>query len=382
MKYNSTEVHAPLAPTRAEIDLSRLARNATVLQQRAGQATLMAVVKANAYGHGAAVISETLRRAGVRFFAVATIPEGVELRKSGLDAPVLVMGAPLPAHFGMCEAFDLDVLISDERVADEAIRYAASGGKLRVHPKVDTGMGRVGMSREAFARTVPRLEKARGIHLIGFWTHFAVADEVGDPFTETQWEAFESSVKPFADTAEFVHLANSALLLRFPSWISDRSRTIVRSGLSLYGYSPLNTLDHADLVEPVMRFVSRITQVKTVSPGTTVSYGRTWTAEEERVIATVNAGYADGYPRGLSNRGTMGVRGKEYPVAGRVCMDMTMLDLGSPESARDIDQGQDVVLWGEGGPSLYDVATTLKTIPYALTCGVTRRVERVYLEEN
>lgn len=363
-------------PTVAEIFVDRILHNAYVLQSACAEADLMAVVKADAYGHGATRMARELADHGVRLFAVATAAEGMKLRRADVDARILVLTAPLPEHLSAYPAYRLDVTVSSAAVADAVIERAAAGDRFRVHVTIDTGMGRIGVSPEEAAPVVRKLERARRVELAGIWTHLATADEPDLSFAHEQLDRFDEVVAEIGDAAEYIHAANSAAALRLPrSTAYDRS--LARVGIGLYGYSSLEGLAEEHGLRPVMRVSSRVTHVKTVRPGTTLSYGRRWTAHRTTRIATVGAGYADGYPRLLTNRSSVGIRGARYPVAGTVCMDAFMVDVG-PDG--EVDVGDEVVLFGDGGPDAFSVAGWAETIPYEILTGVSARVPRIYVD--
>ena len=367
---------ARFAPTTAEIDLVHLRHNVRVLQNRAGTASLMGVVKANAYGHGAVRIVRVLQEEGVRYFAVATLPEAIQLREAGITAPVLVFGAPLPSYLPAYARHTLDLTVTSRTLAEAVADAARRHGPLRVHLEVDTGMGRLGMDPDEAPEIVRLLRTAPQVTLAGLWTHFATADELDDTFAMEQLARFRTVLASVGDVAEHVHTANSAALLTLPESCAF-ARPLVRTGIALYGLGNRPVL-MKDL-RPVMRLTSRVTHVKTVATGTSISYGRRWRAPYPTRIATVNAGYADGYPRLLSNRAEVGIGGRRYPVAGAVCMDMFMVDLGAPDGpGGTVAVGDEVVLFGTGGPSALEVADWAETIPYEICSAVSSRVPRHY----
>jgi len=372
---------ASAATTVAEINLSQLRHNAGVLQALAGDAPLMGVVKADAYGHGAPVVARTLQASGVTFFAVATVPEAVTLREAGLTAPILVFAAPLPSALPAYARYDLDVTVASVEGAAAVAIAARTSGPLRVHLKIDTGMGRLGVQPEQTDLVLRQLLAAPGITVASLWTHFATADEPGHPFTKEQWTLFETLCRRAGDAVPLVHAANSGALLTFPPSFQRGSRTLVRTGIALYGlYDPSGLADPPNL-RPVMRLTSRVTHIKTVAAETPISYGGTWRAPRPTRIATVGAGYADGYRRALSNRAFVGIDGSLFPVAGTVCMDMFMVDLGAAGGPGEaVAVGDEVVLFGPGGPSALDVARWAGTIAYEIACGISARVPRNYVE--
>lgn len=370
-----TPVLRPLYATYAEVNLGALRHNVRVLQAQAGAVPLMGVVKADAYGHGAVAVVQALQQEGVRHFCVATVPEALHLRTAGLADPILVFGAPLPEWLPAYVAHDLDVTVSSRAVAEAVQAVARTTGPLRVQVKIDTGMGRIGVPPEDAVAVVRMLEQAPGVTVAGLWTHFATADEPGHPFTREQWRRFEQVWQALAGAAPpYRHAANSAALYTLP----ESACGLVRAGIALYGLSevPMPTP-----LRPVMRLVSRVTHCKAVEAGTSISYNRTWCASHRTRIATIGAGYADGYRRLLSNRAWVGIGGQPFPVVGTVCMDMLMVDLGEPGgSGEAVQVGDEAVLLGEGGPSAFELARWAETIPYEITTAISIRVPRHLLD--
>lgn len=367
---------------RAEVDLEAIRHNARVLTQLASPAKLLAVVKADAYGHGALPVARALEAEGVGQFAVATIGEGAELRDAGIESPVLVFGAPLLDSLPAYVRLGLTATVSSPGVAEWAIETAASHGPLRVHVKVDTGMHRLGLRPDEVAGVLRRLAEAPGVTTEALWTHLATAD--GDlDYTREQLAAFHSLTDDLGGLCPpLTHVANGPMLLRLPEE-SSRERTLVRAGGVLYGMASsrlLRPLAEAAGLRHAMRVVTRVVHLQTVEAGESVSYGRTWIARGPRRIATIAAGYADGLPRALSNRGHVGIGGRLFPIAGRVCMDMIMVDLGAPDGpAESVHLGDEAVLFGPDGPDVLDQAEAADTIPYDLTCALAARVNRTVL---
>ena len=385
---SARDLHA-LAPLRADVSLGALRHNARQIMGLAGAAEVMAAVKANAYGHGAVAVARALVGAGVPRFSVANVLEGVALRDAGIEAPILVMGAALPEALPAYARFGLDLAVTSPEGAEAAVRAARDGHALTVHVKADTGMHRLGLDADDAVEAVRRLTATPGISVAGLWTHFA---NVAGAFTDEQVARFDALVARVAaegvPVPPLLHLANTGGLLATPA--SVRGRQIVRAGGALYGLVSDRMLAGVADLQPVMRLVGRIVQVKVVAAGETVSYGRTWRAAVPTLVATVGAGYGDGLPRALSNRGRVGIGGALFPVAGRVCMDMLMVDLGPPGGASGgapgagpgagVRVGDEAVLFGPGGPSALDLADAADTIAYDLTCRLTSRVPRVLVD--
>ncbi|MDX1530691.1 MAG: alanine racemase, partial [Rhodothermales bacterium] len=306
----------PPVPIRAEVHLDALRHNVRLLREQAGEADVVGVVKSNAYGHGVEHVVPVLREEGVRRFAVANVPEGARLRALGVTEPVLVFAAPLPDYLPAYAEHDLECTVSSRAVA-EAV--AALGPPLRVHVKVDTGMHRIGIAPEE-ASDVLALLRGAGVEVAGLWTHFATADSPDPGFAEEQVRRFDRMLAEVDADGVAVHLANSGALFLLPEAV--RGRALVRVGGLLYGLPSSEHLAGAADVRPVMRLATRVVHLQDVQAGETVSYGRTWRAERPTRIATLAAGYGDGLPRQLSNRGEVDISGRRYPIAGRVCMDL------------------------------------------------------------
>lgn len=374
----------------AEIRLEALRNNLALLRDRAAGLDVMAVVKADAYGHGAVPVSRFLAGEGVTTFAVATLSEAIALRESGLEHRILVFAAPIPAQMDLYVRHGLEVTVTSPEVADAVIDTARRMGPIRAHVKIDTGMGRIGLAPEDSVVVIRRLERAASVEIAGIWTHFATSDEPGDPWVAEQWRRFREVTARLGGLPAPLHAANSGGLLCNPVAIDPGVVSSVRLGIALYGLygslEPTSGSKPAQVPEPlpgllpVMRFVTRITQIKTVAAGTPISYGLSWRAPRETRIGTLAIGYADGYRRRLSNRAEVGVGGVRCPVAGRVCMDMTMIDLGPEGEGPQARVGDEVVLFGEGGPSPFEVARWAETITYEIVCGITDRVSRRYVD--
>jgi alanine racemase len=366
------------------VDLSALRHNVRVLRERAEGADLMAIVKADAYGHGAVPVARTLRDEGVRHFAVARPAEGVRLRTAGLTGRILVLGAPIRDQLSVYSAHDLDITVSSTEVATAVCRHATPSQPLRAHVKVDTGMGRIGMPPEKAPEVIGRLSGASGVALAGVWTHFATADQPASSFAETQLDRFEAMLADADLPSRFtghVHTANTGALLTLGARARDFSRPLVRTGIALYGLTASPDLDARIDLRPVMTLRARVTHLKTVPPGTSISYGAHWEAPHRTRIATIGVGYGDGYPRLCSGRASVRVAGTARPIVGTICMDMCMVDLGPPHErpATEVEVGDEVTLFGADGPSLHDVADWAETIPYEICCGISPRVPREYV---
>jgi alanine racemase len=371
--------------TRALIHLDRLGRNIEAVRNRVGAGRLLcAPVKGDAYGHGAVPVARAALAAGARYLAVAAVGEGAELRAAGVEAPILLLSAPLTEELAEMAALDLIPLIGDGESAEEAAQAAAALGKrLPVHLKIDTGMGRAGCAPEAAADLAARIASLPSLEYAGTATHLAVADspDAGDvQYTKTQLERFRGAAAAIARRGinpGILHAANSGAVLFYPDAWFD----MVRPGILLYGYSPAGAgtvgAEAAGLkIEPVMELRTQITAIKKLRRGEPVSYGRTWTATEDTWIGIIPVGYGDGLPRSLSGRFSVLIHGAAYPLAGRICMDQCMVNLGP---ATEIARGEAVTVFGGDAPGADAVAAILGTIPYEITGNINKRVGRVYV---
>lgn len=366
-------------PTVARIDLDALTHNFQEVRLRTGNRKILAVVKAQAYGHGGIMVSRHLAAIGADMLGIALVEEGRELRDAGITAPILLMGAVFPEQAEEIVRLDLITTITSLRMA-QALSDAArrQGRAAALHLKVDTGMGRIGLAPEAIPALVHEVSKLGSVRIDGLMTHFADADLRDKQFAQVQLERFEGMVRGLQQrgfAVPLLHAANSAAILDFPRSLF----TLVRPGLMLYGYDPLERISADGCLRPVLSLVTRIVFVKRVPAGTPISYGRTFTTRRESLIATVPIGYADGYSRALSNKGEALVRGRRVPVAGRICMDMLMLDVTDVPEVRE---GDEVVLIGGQGDdriTAADIAAVAGTIPYEVLCGIGSRVPRVYI---
>jgi alanine racemase len=366
-------------PTRAEIRLGALRRNFARARELAGKdVAVMAVVKAEAYGHGMIRVAKELIAEGAGYLGVALIEEAIALREAGIEAPVLVLGSPPDESLADFARYGVDLAVASAAKARAASAAASAAGKgIRVHLKIDTGMGRIGVTWRGVESFAEELSDLQGLEIKGAFSHLATAD--CDPaFAAEQVSRFRSALRALAARGiepPLAHIANSAALVAMP----EARFGMVRPGIMVYGYEPCPWKRSG--VEPVMRLVSRISFVKDLGAGESVSYGATWRAGSGTRIATVPVGYGDGYSRALSNKASMWADGAPRPVAGRVCMDQTMLDLGPGSKARE---GDEVLVFGVkngaaiAGETLCEV---LGTIPYELTCAVGARVPRVYVED-
>jgi alanine racemase len=369
-------------PTWAEIDLDALSFNLSSIRARVGGLPLLAVVKADAYGHGAATVAPFLEKAGVGWFGVALPEEGIELRQSGVKAPILLLGGLAPGQADMVLAHDLTpAVFRADQVEALGAAAARRGREARAHLKIDTGVGRLGVPAADVASFAAVLQAAAPrVRLTGAFSHLAVADDPGDPFTSAQIDRFARAIGTLRERGlqpELLHLANSAAILDHPpAWL-----TMARPGIILYGYRPSPSLSPAPL-RPVLSLMTRIIYMKEVPPGTPLGYGRTYVTKGPARIASLAIGYDDGLPRLSSNRGQVLVQGRRAPIVGRVSMDLTTIDVsGIPEASLG---DQAVILGSQGAERIGadEVADWAGTISWEILCGVGARVPRVYVRDG
>jgi alanine racemase len=368
-----------------EVDLGALAHNVRQLRRSLSATTeLMAIVKADAYGHGAEAIAQTALQAGAAWLGVATIPEGIELRQAGIVAPILVLGATnTPEQVRAIAQWNLQPTLCTPKQAwvfAETMAGLNSRTPLPVHLKLDTGMSRLGapwQEAAAFGQLVQRLPQ---LHLASVYSHLATADSLDQTVMRRQQTRFQAAIAQLRVAGidpPKLHLANSAATLSDPALHYDR----VRVGLALYGLHPAPHLASQIDLRPVLQVKARVTQVKTIAAGEGVSYGHQFVADRELAIATVGIGYADGVPRNLSNKMTVLIRGQRVPQVGAITMDQVMLDVSA---IAQLQAGEVVTLLGQDGTehiSADDWATTLNTISWEILCGFKHRLPRLTVNQ-
>ena len=379
----------------AEIDLDAVAANTRELRRiTRPEARLLVAVKANAYGHGLVAVARQALGSGADALGVARMPEALLLRDAGIDAPVLIFGFTPPSNVEALVRHDLiQTVYAPETAKAYAEGIGKTGGRLKVHLKVDTGMGRLGILPDSrryvepgmsvsdhAVREVLAIAGLKELTLEGIFTHFASSDSADKRFAEEQFGtfmAFLDQLKRSGIEFELRHAANSGAVIDMPHTHLD----MVRAGVSLYGLYPSDEVEKSriDLI-PVMTLKARIVHLKKVPAGFPVSYGMTHTTPSPTVIATVPVGYADGFNRRLSNRGHMLVRGQKAPIVGRVCMDLTMIDVGHIPGVAVEDEV--VILGRQANEAITadDLASQLETINYEITSAITARVPRVFLK--
>lgn len=374
----TAESHELHRPTFARVESSALAENFRVFRERAPGVKIMAVVKADAYGHGLLKCARLFGELGADYLGVGFVEEGIALRRAGITSPILVLGGIVGTQISHFLEHDLELTASSvfkiETINAEA---AGLGKRARVHLKIDTGMNRIGQN----FRTAPLLFEAarrcRHADVVGIYSHLATAEEADTAFAETQIARFDAVLQQ-AEAAglhcELRHMANSAGALRFPHARYD----MIRPGLGLYGQHAAPEMQTAFPLRAAMTLQSEIVYLKRVRHGESISYNRLWSAPEDVWIATVPVGYGDGFPRLLSGRAHVLIGGKRYPIVGTICMDQFMVNLGQDRHS----VGKPVVLWGRQGNveiPLWELCKPSGFIPYELPILLTGRVPRVFV---
>lgn len=369
-------------PAEAIVSLPNLEHNFRAIRERIpSTCRIMGIVKANAYGHGAAGIARRLGSLGVSDFGVANIEEAIRLRNThaiSSRAAVLAFCSPLASYLPLYLKHDITATICDHEMlrAAEAVG-SAHNRPVRIQVKVDTGMGRLGVSPRHAQELLHTAEKSPHLNLEGVYTHFAQSTRL-DTFTAGQLKTFLDTCSEFEhSTGKHLckHAANSGALLT----LKDASLDMVRPGIMLYGYLPDEGIENAPELKPVMELRTKVIFVKEIDAGTSISYNRRWSAPSKTRIATLSAGYADGYHRLLSNRISVSIRGQSFPQVGTVTMDQIMVDIGDSHNIR---AGDDAVLFGWNGPGADDIARAAETISYEILCGIPARVRRVFKEND
>jgi len=368
-----------MGPTKAEISHASLRHNFNLIRDAVSPSKVMGVVKANAYGHGIIETARTLVKNRVDYLGVAFSEEGLILRKAGIKTPVLVFGAHHQSHFANMIKNNLEITLTDTCQLKPLIQIAKEiNTKASVQIKLDTGMHRVGFIAEQSAETIERILKEKWFDVKGVYSHFSSADETDLDFSLGQLRRFllvKEKIESRYDKALLFHMANSAAIMRLPQSYMD----IVRPGVMLYGNPPGPEFTLTWNLQEVMRFVSQVALIKKLNSGDPVSYNRHYTAQKPTKVAIIPAGYADGFNRLRTNKGQVLIHGRRYPVAGTVCMDMIMVDIGLKS---DMQIGDEVVLMGKQGDEHIknvEVSRLLGTIPYEVTCSISARVQREHV---
>lgn len=373
-----------IRPYYAEINIDNFRNNIREIKKIAMGRRIIAVIKADAYGHGAVELSRVLQDEGIDYVAVAVLAEALELRRSGYSGSILILGYTPSNFVNELIKNDITQSVFSYELAEAISKEAQKQGKTaKIHIALDTGMSRIGfLYEEKSIEEIKRIASLKNIYLEGIFTHFSTADELDKTFSNIQHERFKKMVERLSNEGinfEIKHIANSAAIIDMPETLYNA----VRPGIILYGYYPSNTVIKQRLnLKPIMTLKAEVVHVKEVPENTPISYGRKYTTKKATKIATLPFGYADGYLRAMAGKGKIIVNGKLAPVVGTICMDQCMVDVSE---CGDVNIGDEVVVMGEedGLSNNADfIANALNTINYEVLCMVSKRVPRVYIEDN
>lgn len=369
----------------ANINLDALENNVKEIRRVIKDDTkLMCVIKADGYGHGARKMAMELDKMGADWFAVATADEGVELRNSGVEKPILILGFTYPDQYDDLIKYNITPTVITYDNAKELSDYAAKkNAVLDIHVKLDTGMSRIGiMIDDQTVDVLIKMSQLGNVRIQGIFTHFACADERDKSITYRQIEKYNRVIGELEGRGLHIpikHASNSAGIMQFP----EANMNMVRAGIILYGLYPSEDVDKSILdLQPVMELKSHVAYMKEIDAGLGISYGLTYVTKRRSKIATITVGYGDGYPRQLSNRGRVLIKGQSAPIVGRICMDQFMVDITDLEN---IEEGDEVTLVGRDGSefiSVEEVADMVGSFNYEFICVIGRRIPRVYLRNN
>lgn len=364
--------------TRVELSMQNLSHNMQLLQKCVGSAGLRPAVKANAYGHGAEIVARHLVSIGYRKLCVAHVSEALELLERGIDANFMIFAPDLGDSAREILRWDLEPAVCTSLQLTALSKAAVRAGKMiRIHLKVDTGMGRAGFPFSGFPEILEKALSLPGIHVAGIMSHFPRADEADESYTRSQIDRFAAVVKAAHEKGKFLyHIANSSGLFRFPEAHYD----FCRPGIAIYGLHPFKPSSNGlvEKLRPVLSWKSAITQLKEIPAGTGISYSHTFITKRSSLIATIPLGYGDGYFRILGNRSEFIIRGKRCPQVGTICMDQCMVDVSALRG--EVKQGDEIVIIGSQGEeviSAEELAGKAETINYEIVTKITERVPRV-----
>mgnify|MGYP000105614497 CR=1 FL=1 len=368
----------------ANIDLDAIHENVVNAKKLTKPGTkLMAIIKADAYGHGAVEVAKTLDDVADAY-GVAILEEGIELRQAGIQKPVLILGyTPKPLYPAMIQ-YDIATAVFTWEMAKEIdVEAAKIGKKAKVHIKLDTGMSRIGFRQdEESFETICRIAKLENLSIEGCFTHFARMDETDKTWARKQFQRYESFVKRLEDagvTFPVKHVSNSAGIIEMPEVNLD----MVRDGIAVYGMYPSEEVDKTRIaLRPAMELKAYVSYVKTLEPGVQISYGGTYTTTRDTKVATIPVGYADGYPRALSEKGRVLIHGQSAPILGRVCMDQFMVDV---TEIPEVKAGDEVTLLGKDGDEVISADTLVDLsvrFSYDFVCDINKRVPRIYIRDG
>ncbi|HHT50656.1 MAG TPA: alanine racemase [Eubacteriaceae bacterium] len=368
-------------PTWVEIDLDAIRENIIKIKELCGEQTeIMGIVKADGYGHGSIQVSKILIEEGVRYLAVSSLDEGIVLRKAGIEYPILILGYTPEEQLG--DTIEWNIIqtvynLDTARILDK--QGEKHNKKVKVHIKIDTGMGRLGFrGKEQIINAILEISKMENIEIEGLYTHYSVSDKKDKKYTREQLNKFLDISRILEDKNIHIplkHTANSAAVIDMGNTYFD----LIRPGIIIYGLYPSDEVIKVNLsLKPAMAFKTRIAHIKSVGKNSSISYGRKYITSEEKLIATLPVGYADGYSRMLSGRAKVLIHGKKAPIIGSICMDQCMVDISEIPDAKI---GDEVVLFGPDLPA-EELAEKIGTINYEIICMVNKRVPRVYIQNN
>ncbi|MBA7539331.1 Alanine racemase 1 [subsurface metagenome] len=374
-----------LGPTWTEVNLDAIAQNVRNIKKLIGEKKeLMAVVKGNAYGHDILEVSSVVLKNGASRLAVARLEEGIFLRKAGIVIPILILGLTLKQQAELLVSYNITPTVCEYEMIEKLSESAIKEDKVvKVHLKVDTGMGRIGIFSHDILRFIKRIRALKNVEIEGIFTHFSVADEKDKTYTEKQFRKFMgvlTTLEKEGIRIPIKHVSNSATLLDLPHMWLD----LVRPGISMYGLYPSTEVQKTIKLIPAHSFKTRIVFLKELPMGESIGYGRTYTTNQRRTkVASLPLGYADGYNRLLSNQGEVLVRGSRFPVIGRICMDQTMIDV---TNLPQVEIGDEVVLWGRQGEeeiTVEEIAEKIGTINYEIVhMPDKKRVPKLFIKEG
>jgi alanine racemase len=365
-------------PTFVEVDLAKARHNFQVMKENLGDTKILCVVKGNAYGHGSVRMSQLFQELGADYLGVAIPEEGVELRRAGITIPILVLSAIADKQIPVCLQYDLTITApSDEKLKEIDMAAEVFGKQAKVHLKIDTGMSRIGVNYQRVHKFFPLMKSLKNVHFEGLFSHFALADEEHD-FNHEQLRRFNEAHDAFKKEGfrfDIVHLSNSGGALFHEAARFD----MVRLGMILYGlFEGIDIPSHIDL-RPVMTWKTEVVYFKFLEKGSGVGYGHNYVAKEDTRIVTLPVGYADGYQRAMGPKGKVIINDTLYPIAGRICMDQMMIDIGRHGEAY---KGDEVILVGSSKShtiTFFDISKWSNTSIYELMCQISYRVPRIYL---
>ncbi len=374
-----------LGPTWIEVNLDAIAQNVRNIKKLIGEKTeLMAVVKGNAYGHDVLEVIPVVLNSGATRLAVARLEEGIFLRKAGITVPILVLGLTLKQQAELVVSYNITPTVCEFEMAEKLSELAVKINRMvKIHLKVDTGMGRIGILPHDSLRFIKRIRALKNVEIEGIFTHFSIADEKDKTYTEKQFRKFMEVLTVLEKEGIRIpvkHVGNSATLLDLPHMWLD----LVRPGISIYGLYPSTEVQKTVKLIPAQTFKTRIVFLKELPEGECISYGCTYTTSRKRTkVASLPVGYADGYNRLLSNQGEVLVRGRRFPIIGRVCMDQTMIDV---TNLPRVEIGDEVVLWGRQGQeeiTVEEIADKIKTINYEVVhMPDKKRVAKLFIKDG